>query len=266
MLQRLLSSLALTLASGALLALPAGAITSTFDSGLEGWTAIGLEPMFTLFPPALNDIVVTDNSADMEWSGTDGNPGGYAAFVDEVNDPSALASAPAAFLGDLTSFIGGTFSFQHRLEEPGASASGFAPYTLIIGSGEPENLDALVWVGDAPTGMTGWEQFDITLDVTNDSTGLTFIEDVNLSAIDPDFPNVTLSNPLIGLGGTLSFIEIMANVDFIWLAFELVDNANDQREEMGGIDNVSITPIPEPGTAALLCLGLVALARSARRT
>jgi len=270
MLRRFLSTLAIPLVAGGLLSLAplsAGAIptiSSTFDAGLEGWTAVGLgEPQFTLVPPAVTDIPITNNAADMVWSATDGNPGGYAQFTDIINEPSSLASAPAAFLGDLTGYIDGTFSFQHRLFDDGPSATGFGPYSLIIGTGEPEDLNVLVWTAPGPAGPTGWEQFDITLSETNDASGLTFLANKNLQEVSPDFPSLTLAG--FGLGASMTFEQIMANVEFIYLAFEIADNNNVQQDEDGGIDNVFMTPIPEPTTGVLLAMGLAGLALRTRR-
>jgi hypothetical protein len=259
---RFIRSLTMILTTGSLLSLaplPANAVISTFDSDLEGWTAVGLDISYTFLPtPALTGITITGNSADMVHSATDGNPGGYAQFTDIIVEPSSLASAPGAFLGDLTSYIGGTFSFDHKLFDAGSSIGGYAPYSVILYSGAPINLNALVWSAPAPSGTTGWEHFDITLD-TND---LAPIADVSLQVLDPSLPNLTPGS--LGLSGTMTFNEIMADVDGILVAFELVDNQGAQETEIGGIDNVSMVPIPEPVTGGMLAFGLLGLALHAR--
>jgi hypothetical protein len=208
----------------------------------------------------VTNIALTDNSVDMVHSAADGNLGGYARFRDDKVEPSSLASAPTAFRGDLTSYIGGTFSFDHRLFDEGDSVAvpGYAPYSLILYSGAPINLNALVWTAPPPTGPTGWVHFDITLDMND----LTPIADVSLQVIDPTLPDVTPRD--LGLGGTMSFEEIMADVDDILVAFELVDNQSAQLTEWGGIDNVMMRPVPEPVTGAMLALGLLGLAAYTR--
>lgn len=260
---RLARSLMMVLVCGGLLSLaphPANAVSSTFDSGLDGWTAVGIDVSYQLFPfPALTGIAITDNAADMVHAGADGNPGGYAQLTDMIAEPSSLASAPAAYLGDLTAYIGGTFSFDHRLFTEGANvALPHAPYSLILYSGEPIDLNAMVWTAPAPSGPTDWLHFDITLD-TND---LTPIADVSLSVLDPTLPDRTPGE--LGLGGTMTFEEIMADVDGILVAFELVDNQGAQMTELAGLDNVMMLPIPEPASAAMLALGLLGLALRAR--
>jgi hypothetical protein len=257
---RFVRSLTMILTTGSLLSLaplPANAVISTFDSGLEGWTAVGLDITYS-FAPLSFDVALTNNSADMVYSATGGDPGGYAQFTDTIVEPSSLASAPGAFLGNLTSYIGGTFSFDHSLINDGESIAGYAPYSVIIYSGEPVDLNALVWTAPAPSGTTGWVDFDITLDMND----LTHIANVNLMDIDPSFPNLVPGN--LGLGGAMSFGDIMADVDGILVAFELVNNQGVQDTEIGGIDNVSLVPIPEPVTGSMLAFGLLGLALHAR--
>jgi hypothetical protein len=235
------------------------AVTSTFDTGLEGWTAVGIDVSYQFLPPYLTGIAITNNAGDMVHAGADGNPGGYAQLTDTIVEPSSLASAPAAYLGDLTAYIGGTFSFDHRLFTEGANvAMPHAPYSLVLYSGAPVNLDGLIWTAPAPMGPTDWIHFDITLD-TND---LTPIADVSLSVLDPTLPDVTPRS--LGLGGSMTFEEIMADVDGILVAFELVDNQGAQMTELAGLDNVRMVPVPEPASAAMLALGLLGLTLRAR--
>ena len=264
---RFVRSLTMILTTGGLFsltALPANAVISTFDSDLESWTAVGIDVSYTVIPTfpfvALTGIALTDNAADMVHSAAGGNPDGFAQFTDTIEDPASLASAPAAFTGDLTAYIGGTFSFDHKLINPGASATDYAPYSVILYSGAPINLNALVWTAPPPTGATDWVHFDITLDLGD----LTHIADVPISVLDPSFPSPGTTPGDLGLGGNMSFEEIMGNVDGILVAFELADNGGVQDQEIGGIDNVSMVPIPEPGAAAMLTLGLLGLALHTR--
>lgn len=69
---------------------PGLTIQSSFDAGLEGWTAAAVA---------------------LSWQSAGGNPGGYLRGADQAN--TSYLIAPAAFRGDLSSFDGGTMAFDH---------------------------------------------------------------------------------------------------------------------------------------------------------
>ena len=235
------------------------AVSSTFDTDLDGWQAVGLDIAFQVFPPAL-DVTPVVNTGDMVFSPTDGNPGGYARLTDAIETPASFASAPSKFLGDLSAFVDGTLSFDHRLFDTGTPNDGIAAYSVLITSGAFGDLNSLVWTAPAPAGPTDWVHFDIILDENDFS----LIEDVSLSTINPEYPDIVPAD--LGFTGTQDFFEIMSNVTSILVAFELVDNSGIQNQEHGGIDNVSMVVVPEPTSALLLGLGLAGLAwQSGRR-
>ncbi len=74
-------------------------VQSTFDASLEGWT-------------------LTDGNASHVAAG--GNPGGYLHAVDSLST-FMIGNAPAAFLGDLTAFDGGSIGFDSILLKPTGS-------------------------------------------------------------------------------------------------------------------------------------------------
>ncbi len=251
--RRSTSSLVLALAAGGLLALSpmhANAAGFTFDSDLEGWEAVGIDIDFTAgFPPTLNNITLVQNPGDMVHEAAGGNPGGYARLTDAIEEPSSLAGAPASFLngGDLTSFIGGTFSFDHRLFDTGTPFASIAPYSVIFLSGDPIDFNAVVWSAPAPAGATDWVHFEFTVDESE----LMLMENVPLSVFDSSLPSITPAQ--LGFSGSMTFDEIMGSVDELLVAFELVDNVGFQNQEHGGIDNAQL--VPEPSSLALLLMG-----------
>ena len=92
-------------------------IQSTFDASLEGWT-------------------VTDGNESFVAAG--GNPGGYLETVDSAST-FMIANAPAAFLGDLSAFDGGTIGFDS---------------ILLKGSGSPQARFGEIAISDGITTVT----------------------------------------------------------------------------------------------------------------
>lgn len=81
----------------------ANAATSRFDTGTEGWTAVG------------------DFAAPVTWSSTGGNPGGHVFIPDQVVGGVTYFVAPAAFLGDKSAAFGTMLTFDLKQVHPGAS-------------------------------------------------------------------------------------------------------------------------------------------------
>ncbi|XAM00948.1 PEP-CTERM sorting domain-containing protein [Phycisphaeraceae bacterium D3-23] len=242
-------------------------VTSTFDSDLEGWSAVGFDIDFTVIPPSftLTEVANTpDMVHDAGGGAFDGNPGGFARFTDVIEEPSSFANAPGDYLGDLSGYLGGTFSFEHRLFDEGSEAEGVAPYAIIFVSGDVNDLNAFGAVlpgpglGDADT---GWVTVSANL-TDGGPGGLIPVSDIDLGVFDPSLDGLTAGG--FGFSGDATFEEVMADVTQVLVAFELVDNNSTQTSESGGIDNVRLEAIPEPGSAALLGLAGLALLRRRR--
>jgi hypothetical protein len=192
-------------------------VSSNFNSNLDGWTAVGFDIQVG-FPPTVTRVA---NPADIVYSATGGNPGGYARLTDAVTDPGSFASAPAKFLGNLLPYKDqGTLSFDHRLFATGTPASGIESYAAFLISGNPNNLNFLYWESPGPSGPTGWVHFDVPINQT------------------------TWSRSPFAI---LSFDQILSNVTEMLLPFELVDNDGTQNQEHGGIDNVVLAATGLPG-------------------
>jgi hypothetical protein len=95
----------------------AGAATSTFDAGTEDWSALG------------------DVAGPVQWSATDGNPGGYITVEDSVTGGVTYFSAPPAFLGDQTAFLGRALVFDVRQHITGAPNQFQDDDVVLIGGG-----------------------------------------------------------------------------------------------------------------------------------
>jgi hypothetical protein len=254
-------------AAGLLSLTPAAAsaltVTTAFDSDLEGWQPTGLDFDFTPFPPAVTDLFLVPNPGDMVHEATGGNPGGYARLTDAIEEPSSFAQAPAPYTGDLSPFIGGTFSFDHRLFERGIDDSGepaeISPYAFLIISGDLFDLNALAFTAAAPSGNTDWVHFDITLSPVSAGGDLTFVTDVEASTLFPGIPVSGTIGAILGRAPTKTFAEIMGSADVVLVPFELANNEGNQESEWAGIDNVSL--VPEPAGLALLLVSAAVLLR-----
>jgi hypothetical protein len=240
-----------------------GQIASTFDSDLDGWTAVGFDFDATIALPPTLTITKTDNAQDVEWADTTpfaGNPGGFALFTDEITDPGSFLEAPAKFTGDLSAFAGQTISYDHRLFNEGSNVSSIGPYVIVLVNGDPNDLNAYVHIQDGPTGGdTDWQTISTTLDASNFQA----IADIDLGVLDPAFDGIVPSSiPLGNFSTDMTFEQVLADVTDIYISFELVDNNSTQVSESAGVDNVVITP--EPTSLALLGLGGLLFARRRR--
>jgi hypothetical protein len=158
---------------------------------------------------------------------TGGNPGGYL-FVDNAEGSIIVrAIAPAKFLGDLSSFNGGTLSFDGNLLSKGSVAF-FPPYGQVrisTSSGTPATLDLAP--NDPAIGV--WTTYGVSLDAAT-------------------------------WGETPArWAQILSDVTEIAIVLEAVSGF-----ETNGFDNFAITPVPEASPAALLtatAAGVLALAR-----
>lgn len=265
------------LLAAALLAAPAAmagapTVTSTFDAGLEGWEPVGfvIDDSIgailggTVLTPQINvGDMVHDSGGDLN-AAFDGNPGGFARFTDVVTDPASFASAPGAFLGDLTGYTGGTFSFDHRLFTEGTNTDGIGPYAIIFISGNPNDLAAYGAVFPGPAAAdTGWVNVSVNL-TDGGPGGLIPVSQIDLGAFDPDFAGDTAESLSGGLlSTTATFDDVMSNVTQVLVSFELVDNNGTQVSEAGGIDNVTLQ-VPEPTSVVLLGIAGALLVRRRR--
>jgi len=244
----------------------ASAVGSTFDAGLEGWQAVGFDFDVVIGLPPTVTITKTDNSADLAWDAgggaVTGNPGGFARFLDVIEEPASFLEAPAGFTGDLTGFAGGTLSYDHRLINEGSNATSVGPYVLALISGDPNDRNAYIALQTGPNlgdADTGWVNVVTTLDASNFES----IVDVDLGLFDPSLAGNTASAFGIANGG-MSFEQVLADVDSLIISFEMVDNNSTQVSEDDGVDNVQLLPVPEPSSLALLAAGGWLIARRRR--
>lgn len=192
------------LIAASLLALGAAAadanISSSFGSRLEGWTGAG---------------------GTVSYVASGGNGGGYLSQTDTLNTWMSV-SAPAAFLGNLSAYLGGVLSFDVKNISNHAS-----------------DLQSGPWFGAVTiTGAAG----SASRNVAGTGPGLPLADGLwhTYSA---------MLSPALWSG---NLAAALANTTAITLTLEF----NSAIIETAGLDNFQISPVPEPASALLLALGL----------
>lgn len=130
---------------GVLAALPAKAnLTSTFDSGAEGWNAVDPTGDYT-----------------STWESSGGNPGGYLRGSE--SDPlggTGYFYAPASWLGNWSAYAGGTISYDLKVFD---GTDYFNDLDVIISNGS----DSVSWSSNINPVGDGWVTFQVQLTAAN---------------------------------------------------------------------------------------------------
>jgi hypothetical protein len=140
-----MKTLVLIAALGFLAALPAKAdLTSTFDSGAEGWNAIDPTGDYT-----------------SSWRSTGGNPGGYLGGGETISlGGDGYFYAPASWLGDWSAYSGGVISYDLKVFE---GSSYFSAPDVIISNG----ANSISWSSNINPVGDGWATFQVPLTSAN---------------------------------------------------------------------------------------------------
>jgi hypothetical protein len=133
--------------SPVVLAQPAGAVSSDFETSAEGWRAASV--------PANGPYNAPGSETEPTYRGGGGNPGGYL-HVEELGVGTTYWVAPPQFLGDRSGAYGGTLSFG-MCSQWERSAHHARPDVVLAGAG-------LVLVYDIPENPTReWRTFRVPL-------------------------------------------------------------------------------------------------------
>lgn len=192
-------------------------IVSTFGTGADGWTGVTSSSGSPSWPISLAGIPVDYNS-------TDGNPGGSIRITDPNNDWTYFR-APSKFLGNLSMFLGGTLSFDQRLVTTADVANEANEAEVVLMGG------GLVLLHEARSSLpTAWTSLSVSLTAGNWRVSDTF----NGALATQAQVNTVLGN----------LQELWINAEYYTPVVETI-----------GLDNVMLTPVPEPSQAALLLAG-----------
>lgn len=192
-------------------------ITSTFDATTEGWT-------------------LSNGGDTLTWHAAQGNPAGAISGNESQSNRLWYYTAPAAYQGDLTAYLGGSVTWDLRGTTNGA-ASGESSDVILegpagrIGFSIPGNIDTASWqTFSVPLTSTGW--FIAPAFPTTASTG---------SSVTPAL-----------------FSAVLTNITGFYIQGEYRDG-----NDTSFLDNVHVQA-PSPGAATLLGLGALAAVRRRR--
>jgi PEP-CTERM motif len=196
-------ALLLSLLAGA--AVQAQAATYTFDATAQGWTVF--------------------DGGTLTHVAAGGNPGGFLQ-VEDINGGDMLLVAPAAALGDWSSLLNGTFSFDAK--NLNGIASSWGGFGLVVITSGATSVSFDMVPDNNPPSDGQWHNYSVVLNSTN-------------------------------FGAALP--AVLANVTGFTFKVESHDGFGPSNSEINGIDNVAFTSaVPEPASAVLLGLGLATVA------
>lgn len=161
------------------------------------------------------------------WVATGGNGGGWLRVAD-ISDADFLLRAPSPWLGNWSGLLGGTLSFE-ALNVNNESPD-WAPFGEVVITGTAGSVTLDIAAANNPPADGQWHRYGVLL------------------------------APSAGWSGA-SLSSVLANVTSLTIKGEFHAGVT----EVVGIDNIQVTSVPEPTSAALLLGGLALLASLRRK-
>jgi hypothetical protein len=128
----------------------ADTISSTFDTGAEGWSAL--------------DQQTGDYTAS--WQSTGGNPGGFLQGTENIAlGGTGYFIAPSKFLGNLSAYAGGTLTYDLKVIQ---GSDYFSDVDVIISNG----ANSASWTSNINPVGDGWVTFQVQLNQPNFGSNL----------------------------------------------------------------------------------------------
>jgi hypothetical protein len=162
------------------------------------------------------------------WVATGGNGGGWLRVTDTSNEDFVL-NAPASWQGNWTGLLGGTLYFD-ALNVNNESPD-WAPFGEVVITGAAGSVTLDIVAANNPPADGQWHRYSVLL------------------------------APSAGWSGTAPLASVLANVTGLTLKGEFHAGVT----EIVGMDNIQVTAVPEPASAALLLGGLGLLAAMRRK-
>lgn len=218
---------------------PASAIvlvgaSSTFDTDAEGWQFVDVPGNAA---STADFVTLLGGPSAVDYVSSGGNPGGYISAQDPSNN-TFFFTAPAPFLGNQSLVYGGVLKFDFKVTPATPEWTGDPDVVLISESGVLV-YDIGTQPGAAfssrvvPWSEAGWRVGSLS----------------GAQATQAQFQNV-----IGNLGALLIAGEFIASSPGTATSFEVAS-----------IDNVMLTPVPEPSAALLMSLGVLGIGAACRR-
>jgi hypothetical protein len=138
---------------------PADPVTSSFDTGVDGWTLQGFDS------DAGDYSVQPDRNDPSVYDATGGSPGGALERHETFYGYADYFQAPAKFLGDVSRYQGGSLRFAVRVSDGSNPFS--APLVLLQSSStmwrydDPGASAQTTWsTSTVPLSASGWTRAD----------------------------------------------------------------------------------------------------------
>lgn len=218
---------------------PASAIvlvgaSSTFDTDAEGWQYVDVPGNAA---STADFVTLLGGPSAVNYVASGGNPGGYISAQDPSNN-TFFFTAPAPFLGNQSLLYGGALTFDFRVTPATPAWTGDPDVVLI------SNAGVLVYdIGTQP--------------------GATFT-----SRVVPWSEAGWRVGSLAGAQVTQTqFQSVIGNLGALLIAGEFIASSPGTAAsfEVASLDNVMLTPVPEPSMALLMSLGIVGIGAACRR-
>jgi hypothetical protein len=170
----------------------------------------------------------TTNGGDQIWMPGSGNTGGWLQVTDTSNNDDFLLNAPTSWLGNWSAYAGGMLSFD--VKNVNGETPDWAPFGEVTISGTAGSVVLDMVAANSPAADGQWHRYSATL------------------------------SPAAGWNGA-SLSAVLASVTSLTIKGEFHAGAT----EIVGFDNIAVTAVPEPASAALLLGGMGLLATLRRK-
>lgn len=131
----------------------ANTISSTFDTGAEGWSALDQ----------------TGHDYTSSWQNTGGDPDGFLQGTETTpNGGTGYFIAPSKFLGNLSAYAGGNLTYDFKVIQ---GSDYFSDADVIISNG----ANSVSWTPNINPVGGGWVAFQVQLNQANFGSNLALI-------------------------------------------------------------------------------------------